>query len=65
MPAAGSTRLDHRLNQLLYGDGVTAEEVLGGRVALPAEFLPLHQAIGALAAEAQVRAGTWLRGGGD
>lgn len=54
-PAAGSTFVDARLNASLYGDGVTAAEVLGGRVALPQEFLPLYQAIDALAAEAQVR----------
>lgn len=47
--------MDDRLNASLYGDGVTAAEILGGRVALPEEFLPLYQAIDALAAEAQVR----------
>ncbi len=52
--AAGCTYVDDRLNASLYGDGVTAAEILGGRVALPEEFLPLYQAVDALAAEAQV-----------
>ncbi|PRW20974.1 DUF500 and SH3 domain [Chlorella sorokiniana] len=50
---AGCTFVDDRLNASLYSDGVTAAEILGGRVALPEEFLPLYQAVDALAAEAQ------------
>jgi hypothetical protein len=54
-PAAGFTFVDDRLNCQLYGEDVTAAEILGGRVALPAEFLPLYQTIDLLAAEAQAR----------
>ena len=55
LPAAGFTFVDDRLNCQLYGEEVTAGEILGGRVALPVEFLPLYQAIDSLAAEAQAR----------
>ena len=47
--------MDRSLNCLVYGEGVSPQEILEGRVALPAEFCALHDAVEAAAAEAQVR----------
>ena len=55
VPAVGITSVDHRLNCQLYGDDVAPRDILHGRVAVPAEFLPLYDAIDGLAAEAQAR----------
>jgi hypothetical protein len=46
--------LDRRLNSWLYGDAACSSDVLEGRVPMPAEMLPLHHAIDAAAAGAQV-----------
>lgn len=50
----GYTRVDRSLNCLVYGKGVSPQEILEGRVALPAEFCALHDAVEAAAAEAQL-----------
>lgn len=46
---------DDGLNAAAYGEGATAEQILCGEVAPPAEFLPLVQALLRMAAEATVR----------
>ena len=42
LPAGGCYQLDRRLNQEVYGPGVSPEDVLAGRVPAPPEFQPLY-----------------------
>jgi hypothetical protein len=42
LPVGGCYQLDRRLNQELYGPGVSPEDVLAGRVPAPPEFQPLY-----------------------
>ncbi|KAI3426027.1 hypothetical protein D9Q98_007995 [Chlorella vulgaris] len=50
----GMSYTDDGLNAAAYGEGATAEQILCGEVAPPAEFLPLVQALLRMAAEATV-----------
>lgn len=51
----GVTYVHERLHAQLYGEGVEPEEILGGRVAVPPELLPLYRDIEERASEARVR----------
>lgn len=53
--AVGVTYVHERLHAQLYGEGVEPEEILGGRVAVPPELLPLYCDIEERASEARVR----------
>ena len=47
----GRVSTDKKLNERLYGPGMTAEQILSGRIAPPEELRPLYNAIHRLVVE--------------
>ena len=49
--AGGAALLHKKKNQAVYGNGITAEAILDGKVPAPPEFQPLYDLLNELCAK--------------